>query len=100
MRLDGTAAAENLVEGNLIGTDITGKAALGNELDGVIFSAGASANTIGGTLSGSGNTIAFNVTAGVCVQAGISDSILSNSIYSNEQLGIVLQTPSDTARPQ
>ena len=89
----------NLVEGNLIGTDITGKAPLGNEVNGVIVSNNASANTIGGTVSGAGNTIAFNVLAGVSVRSGTGNSILSNSIYSNGQLGIVLVTPSPPPGP-
>gem|GEM_PF-1449174 len=80
----------NLVEGNLIGTDITGKAPLGNEVNGVIVSNNAFSNTIGGTVSGAGNTIAFNVLTGVRVESGTGDSILTNSIYSNGQLGIIL----------
>ncbi len=95
VRLDGPSATDNLVEGNLIGTDITGKAPLGNEVNGVIVSTNASANTIGGTVSGAGNTIAFNVLAGVSVQSGTGDSILSNSIYSNGHLGIDLVAPGD-----
>ena len=101
--LDGTSttatATANLVEGNLIGTDITGKAPLGNEVNGVIVRDNASANTIGGTVSGAGNTIAFNVLAGVSVASGTGNSILSNSIYSNGQLGIVLVTPSLSPGP-
>ena len=99
VRLDGKSAKDNLVEGNLIGTDITGKAPLGNEVNGVIVSNNAFSNTIGGTVSGAGNTIAFNVLAGVSVQSGTGDSILSNSIYSNDQLGIVLVTPSPAPGP-
>ena len=51
VRLDGTGAVNNLVQGNLIGPDITGKVALGDEVNGVIVSSGASNNTIGGTAS-------------------------------------------------
>src|SRR5208337_345140 len=99
VRLDDTPVPDNLlegnlVEGNLIGTDITGKAPLGNEVNGVIVSNNASVNTIGGTVSGAGNTIAFNVLTGVRVESGTDDSILTNSIYSNGQLGINLVTPS------
>jgi Calx-beta domain len=99
VRLDGQSATDNLVEGNLIGTDITGKAPLGNELNGVIASNNASENTIGGTVSGAGNTIAFNFLAGVSVESGTGDSILTNSIYSNDQLGIDLVTPSPSPSP-
>src|SRR5208337_2070803 len=90
VRLYGKSAKDNLVEGNLIGTDITGKAPLGNEVNGVIVSNNAFSNTIGGTVSGAGNTIAFNVLTGVRVESGTGDSILTNSIYSNGQLGIIL----------
>ncbi len=95
VRLDGSSATGNLVQGNFIGTDITGKAPLGNEADGVIVSTNASANTIGGTVSGAGNTIADNVLAGVLVQSGTGNSILTNSIASNGHLGINLAAPSD-----
>lgn len=95
VRLDGPSALANLVEGNLIGTDITGKAPLGNEVNGVIVSNNAAGNTIGGTVSGAGNTIAFNVLTGVRVESGTGDSILSNSIYSNGKLGIDLVAPGD-----
>ena len=84
---------------------MTGTLPLGNEIDGIIFSTNASNNTVGGTGGGQGNTIAFNVAAGVIVQSGTGDSILSNSIYSNGQQGIVLvgtannaQSCSDTHR--
>jgi len=82
----GASASSNVVQGNYIGTDITGQAPLANETDGVVIDMNASGNTIGGTVSGAGNTIAFNVLAGVSVESGTGDSILSNSIYSNGQL--------------
>ncbi len=88
--VDGSAATGNIVEGNYIGTDATGILPLGNEVYGIIFSTNASNNTIGGTGGGQGNTIAFNVAAGVIVQSGTGDSILSNSIYSNGQQGVAL----------
>ncbi len=95
VRLDGADAVDNLVQGNLIGPDITGTAPLGDEVNGVIVSSGASNNMIGGTVSGAGNTIAFNVLAGVSVESGTGDSILTNSIYSNGHLGIDLVAPGD-----
>ncbi len=83
----------NLVAGNLIGTDLTGKAPLANEVNGVIVSTNASNNTIGGVTADLGNTIAFNVLAGVSVESGTGDSILSNSIFLNGMLGIDLVSP-------
>lgn len=75
-----TGASQNLVEGNFIGTDVTGTANLGNGI-GVIIEE-ASDNTIGGTVSGAGNTIAFNH-LGVLVISGTGNAILRNSIFSN-----------------
>jgi len=90
VHIEGTpaAGAGNLVQGNFIGTDITG-AALGNLNDGVLI-ASANDNTIGGTASGSGNTIAFNAGDGVAVWSGTGNAILSNSIFDNGGLGIEL----------
>jgi hypothetical protein len=98
VRLDDAATQNNLLQGNLIGPDITGTGALGDEINGVIVSNGASNNTIGGTSAGAGNTIAFNVLAGVSVEAGTGDSILTNGIYSNGNLGIDLVAAGDPAR--
>jgi len=77
IRLDGPTATGNLIEGNLVGTDFTGTAPLGNEVNGILFTSGASNNTVGGTGGGQGNIIAFNVAAGVSVGSGTGDSILS-----------------------
>lgn len=98
IRLDGSTAADNLIEGNLIGTDVTALAPLGNEVNGVIFSNDASNNTIGGTGDGQGNTIAFNFAAGVIVPSGTGDSILSNSMFSNGQHGIFLSGSGNNAQ--
>ncbi len=95
IRLDGSTAAHNLIEGNYVGTDSSGTIALGNEINGIIVNNDASNNTIGGTASGTGNTIAYNVAAGVSVQSGTGDSILSNSIFSNGHLGIDLVAAGD-----
>jgi len=98
------AATGNLVRGNLIGTDITGTLALGNTSSGVFITFDASNNTIGGTASAAGNTIAFN-NRGVFVFSGTDNAILSNSIFSNSGLGIELDgasqgvTPNDLADP-
>src|SRR5262249_25719296 len=49
-------ASDNLIAGNLIGTDLTGTVALGNG-DGISISTGASNNIIGGTTTGARNVI-------------------------------------------
>ena len=77
----------NIIKNNYIGTDITGTQNLGNSGYGVFIST-SELNKIGGEATGEGNTIAFNL-GGVEIQAGsTNNSILSNSIFSNTQLGI------------
>ena len=100
IQIDGAASTLNAVIGNLIGTDSTGQAPLGNELDGVILSGGAFNNTIGGTGAGQGNTIAFNLSNGVEISSGYGDAILSNAIFSNDLKGIQLDgTANDSIAP-
>ena len=97
VRLRGIGTTGNLVEGNFIGTDAAGSAALGNGY-GVEIDEGASGNTIGGTASGAGNILAFSAPSpsaqsggsGIDILAGTNDAILGNSIYSNARIGIGL----------
>lgn len=93
LSLLGTSATGNLVEGNDIGTNAASSTQLGNTLDGILVSGGASNNTIGGTGSGAGNAIAENGGAGVNIQAGSGDSILSNAMWLNAGTGIVIASP-------
>ncbi len=83
-------AAGNLVQGNLIGTDVSGVAALGNQGIGVRIGGSTLGNTIGGTLAGAPNTIAFNSFSGITIFGGTQNAVLSNSIFSNTGLGINL----------
>jgi len=83
----------NLIQGNLIGTDKTGTVALGNAYNGIGID--GDNNTIGGTTAGDGNTIAFNGSNGVDVDSGTGNSILGNSIFSNGSPGIFLNSTND-----
>jgi hypothetical protein len=95
--LVGTGVTGNLVQGNYIGTAFNGTAALGNTLAGVRI-ANASSNSIGGTASGVGNTIAFNGQNGVRMTGlGTGNAILRNSIFLNIGLGIDLNGDGVTA---
>jgi len=95
----GTNAEANVVQGNFIGTDISGMGSIGNSGDGVHIWLESSNNTIGGTTAGAGNTIAFNGGDGVVITSGNSTAIHSNSVFSNADLGIDLGgdgvTPND-----
>jgi len=84
------SAPGNKIQGNYIGTDLTGTLDLGNTSNGVYIWNDANDNTIGGALTGSGNTIAFNGGDGVHVESGTGNLIDPNSIHSNAGLGIDL----------
>ena len=83
-----------VIQGNKIGTDITGTAAIPNSGDGILiqgfFAPGGA--IIGGTGPGEGNVIAFNGGAGVDVgiNAVGAYTISGNSIFANGGLGIDL----------
>ncbi|MBC8356264.1 MAG: DUF4347 domain-containing protein, partial [Planctomycetes bacterium] len=83
-------ADSNIVQGNFIGTDLSGTLSLPND-HGVRILTGAS-NTIGGIGVGEANVIANNLRDGILLDtsAGTGNSLLGNSIHSNMQLGIDL----------
>lgn len=94
-------AKSNAVQGNRIGTDATGTAALPNAGSGVnIVGVGTSNNQIGGTVPGAGNVIAHNGLFGVRIKdANLGNHILGNSIFDNGILGIALVTGSLEGAP-
>lgn len=57
-------ASGNLIQGNTIGTDVTGTVALGNTYEGIYLER-APTNTIGGAAPGAGNLISANHTRGI-----------------------------------
>ncbi len=57
-----TTNGGNVIEGNFIGTDITGSVAMPNRQDGIVVTNGSAGNTIGGTDPGSTNVISGNGT--------------------------------------
>jgi len=81
-------SSSNVIQGNKIGTTITGQGALANAGAGV--SIDGSLNVIGGAELGAGNVIAFNGGDGVFVDSGFRNLISRNSIFSNGGLGIDL----------
>ena len=86
-----------VVQGNLIGTDVTGTAPLGNVDDGVDTGSGTAGSLIGGLAAG--NTIAYNGGEGIAFRniLGLSGAVVSNSIFGNGGLGIDLAVDGVTA---
>src|SRR6185436_3414433 len=70
----------NIVEGNFIGTDVTGTVDLGNSAQGVVIN-GSINNAIGGTTAGARNVISGNGANGMLL-VGLSDSS-GNKIEGN-----------------
>ena len=77
--LGAAGATGNLVQGNYIGTDITGAVDLGNTLDGVLVNA-APSNTIGGTAATARNVISGNNRFGIQI---ISSGATGNLVQGN-----------------
>jgi titin len=61
-----SGATGNLIQGNKIGTDVTGMLALRNMYNGIYVEMGPT-NTIGGVIPGAGNLISGNGTDGICM---------------------------------
>ena len=82
----------NVVQGNLIGTDASGTGNLGNGSSGININQGALNNTIGGTATREANTIAFNSGDGISMNSSGTDGnqVSGNSIFQNGGLGIDL----------
>jgi titin len=81
-----SAASANRIQGNYIGTDLTGTAALSNALDGVTLY-GANNNIIGGTNAGARNIISGNGQHGVFITNGAglftTNAAIGNQIQGN-----------------
>ena len=103
-----TGATGNIVEGNYIGTNATGDAALGNASDGIQLDWQAQGNTIGGSVPGAGNVVSGNGQAGGIVAYGNSSDTLIQGNYvgtnaagtaalgGNIECGILLTSGSNT----
>ena len=99
IEIRGSNSTSNKVQGNFIGTDVSGTADLDNEKKKQpgVFINGAPNNVIGGTVAGAGNIIAYNSTDGVVVDgSGTGNAISSNSIFANASLGIDLNDDGNT----
>ncbi len=88
-----------VMQGNFIGTDATGSLPLGNAAGGVGIETVNSSATIGGTGAGEGNTIAYNLLAGVSAPPGVPLFLRANRIFGNLPLGVDVGTFPSTDGP-
>ena len=84
--LRGETAQNNVVQGNFIGTDISGTTPIPNGWDGVHIGGGASANTIGGNRDETRNIISGNGNDGIDLRDDVTSGnlVVGNFIGSDE----------------
>jgi len=83
-----------IIQGNRIGTDITGTMPLGNGCNGIVTTnaGGNPSGAIGGIAPGQGNIIAFSGTQAIELGDGSTFTILGNSIFGNGGVGVRLNS--------
>ena len=79
-------AGGDLVAGNFIGTDSTGTTAKPNSI-GILISAGATNNTVGGTTSAARNLISGNTGSGVVIGSSSDVSATSGNVVAGNDIG-------------
>jgi sugar lactone lactonase YvrE len=84
IHIDGVA--DNVVQGNYIGTDATGLIAVGNAEDG-IWLAGAFDNLIGGTAPGAGNVLSGNLWSGIGASGLSQDNVIQGNYVGVDATG-------------
>ena len=99
-------ASLSLVQGNMIGSDMTGTVALGNTGAGVLVDNGSSSNTVGGPVGGARNLISGNgqgvvitgtTTTGIMVAGNlIGTDVNGTSNVGNVSAGVSVSGASET----
>jgi hypothetical protein len=87
VRIGDAATTGNLVEGNLIGTDITGTLPQGNQGDAGVAIDGAAHNTVGGAMTGAGNVISGNRSIGVYLLRGAANNLVHGNLIGTDVSG-------------
>ncbi len=79
-------AVNNVVQGNLIGTDRTGTASVGNLSDGVVVQGGVN-TTIGGTTPAARNVISGNESDGIDIEDGATGNVVQGNFIGTDITG-------------
>ncbi len=85
VELRGVGAQSNVIQGNYIGVNSTGSAALANQWHGIYMQAGTANNTIGGTTPEARNVIAGNLRHGITLWGayGSAQTTQGNLVQGN-----------------
>ena len=86
---NGGSAFGNQVSGNWIGIDAPGTAALPNTSAGIIFTNGASGNTVGGTSTDAGNVVSGNMDFGIAFGTGATGNVVQGNYVGTDPTGTV-----------
>ena len=93
IRLESPAATANRLQGNYVGLNATGTAALANvdPTGGVLLFNGATANLIGGPEAGAGNVISGNAQRGIMISGGTAspDNVIQGNLVGTNPTGMV-----------
>jgi hypothetical protein len=84
VHLADSGTTSNVIQGNYVGTTISGATALPNGFEGVRIASGASGNTVGGTAAGEGNVLSGNGGSGL----QIIDSTTSGTTVQGNIMGL------------
>jgi hypothetical protein len=86
--LSGASATGNTIAGNFLGADLAGSAARGNGTDGLLVTAGARNNTLGGTTPDARNLIAGNAVFGIALRGtGTSNNRVEGNFIGTDSTG-------------
>jgi hypothetical protein len=90
------SAATNIIQRNIIGSDVTGTLAFGNGNNGIEIS-GSSDNTIGGPSAADGNLVVHNGLAGIVIETGVNGDandnlVQNNTVHDNGGAGVEVES--------
>ena len=87
--LNGWTTNYNTIQGNLIGTDVTGKKSIANGQNGIMIEKGSNHITIGGTQASASNLVSGNRWNGILV-CGVSSTGTGNVTIQGNKVGTTL----------